>query len=99
MKLSNGTVTFAHLDVVNTAIDFVTTLQRKERVVNYQKTDYLGLKRKIVRSSNISYDDNNAVLSATNYYQGLQKLGQWEMSMEGRVQVGQWFFKSTYDAR
>ena len=85
MKLLNGTVAAAHLDVVD-AIDFLATVQRKERLVCYHQNDYLRSKRKIFRSNDISYDDNNMVQSTHSFYQNLQKLGQWEMSMEGRIQ-------------
>lgn len=95
MKLLNGTVASAHLDVVN-SVDFLATVQRKERAANYHQTDYLRCKRKIVHSNRISYDDK-LVLSASSYFQqDLQQLGRWEISIEGRIQVGQWFFKSTF---
>ena len=92
MKLWNANTESAQLDVVN-AIDFLATVQRKERIASYHQSDYLRLKRKIDRSTSICYD-GKLVLSECRYYQDHQKGGQWEMTMEGRIQVGQWFFKS-----
>lgn len=93
MTILKGTTT--NLDVVN-AIEFLATVQHKEGAANYRQNDYLCLKRKIVHSNRIDYDDD-VVRSVCSYLkQNLQTCGQWEISMEGRVQVGQWFFKSKF---
>jgi hypothetical protein len=95
MTILKGSITTTNLDVDN-AIEFLATVQRKERAESYRQKDYLCLKRKIVHSNRMSYDDEvvRSVCSYLNH--NLQKHRHWEMSMEGRVQVGQWFFKSTF---
>lgn len=87
MKLLLGTVGTSKVDM-NNAIDFLSTVQRKERSASYRQSDYLGLKRRKIVPT---HRDDERVRSACSYY---QKVGHWEISIEGRIQVGQWFYKS-----
>ena len=92
MTTWKDSIATTNLDVVN-AIEFLATVQQKERATNYRQRDYLSLKRKSIHSA---FDDE-VVRSVCSYMnENLKQRGQWEISMEGRVQVGKWFFKSKF---
>jgi hypothetical protein len=82
----------SRLDLAN-AVDFLATNQRKERALTYHQRDYLGLKRMYHRSKHNTNNDK-VVPSTLTFEQRLQTLEKWEISVEGRMQVGHWFFKS-----
>jgi hypothetical protein len=78
-----------------TVVEFLATIQRKEKVAIYQQSDYLRPKRKFNDTKDISYDEE--VISLSCAQQRMEQIGSWEISTTGRIQVGQWYFKSKYN--
>jgi hypothetical protein len=86
-----GGVTAANpsrLDLDN-VIDFLATVQRKERSAAYRQNDYLRSRR---RYHDCTYIEQNYDLASTAACNN--KNENWEISISGRTQVGQWFYKS-----
>lgn len=89
--MENRTTCALH-DIVD-EIEFLAALQVKENAASYQQTDYLRLKNRcnVVILNPLCNDEQ----SFSYFEEQLDNNIKWEMSVAGRLQVGQWFYQST----
>lgn len=79
--------------------EFLQGIYRKENAAAYQQNDYLGLgkptgKHRQVGRQHGSGACSPSVVRSSRITQKIQPLGAWEMSAQGRWQIGQWFYRS-----